>query len=80
MKKILYIYLIILFPLILEAQDVNETAMGIPRVDNVTSITGEAAANTGNIVYNNADNLIYRYNGTTWVVLENAAEVPLVTN
>jgi len=81
MKKIPYItFLLILFSLAIQAQDVNATAMGIPTVADVAGITGETAANIGNIVYNNADNLVYRYNGTNWVVLQNAAEVPLLTD
>ncbi len=64
----------------LNAQDVNLTAMGLPRVNDVNTITGEAAANIGNVVYNTADDLVYRYNGVDWVVLENASEVPMVVN
>ncbi len=62
-----------------QALDANST-MGLPKVSDLNDITGEAAANIGNIVYNTTDDLVYRYDGTNWVVLENAAEVPLVTD
>lgn len=66
------------------AQDAN-TLMGIPRVPNIASITNATIANRGNIVYNEEDDQIYRYDGTTWIAIDGtdnqiASEVPLATN
>ena len=41
--------------------------LGLPRVPNIASITGETADTIGNVVYNDADNKIYRYDGTNWI-------------
>ncbi|MBP2834040.1 hypothetical protein J8281_17725 [Aquimarina sp. U1-2] len=44
--------------------------MGLPRVSDVNTITGETAANIGNVVYNTTDNSIYRYDGTNWIIAD----------
>ena len=64
------------------AQDVN-TTLGIPRVVDLNTITGETPNNIGSTVYNTTDNLIYTYDGTNWIPAtddQNAEEVPLVNN
>ena len=43
------------------------TLLGLPRVPNIASITGETTNTIGNVVYNDADNKIYRYDGTNWI-------------
>ena len=92
-----YIITIILSfsPAILFSQvDINST-LGLPRVQNLESgsnavgtnntiIINETNANVGNLVYNTTDNLIYTYDGTNWVPVENTDnqfddEVPLRT-
>lgn len=83
MKNIILAFCLLFFCNIL-AQDAN-TLMGIPRVPNIASITNATIANRGNIVYNEDDDQIYRYDGTTWIAIDgtdnqNASEVPLATN
>jgi len=83
MKSLILAFFLLNFCNIL-AQDAN-TLMGIPRVPNIASITNATIANRGNIVYNEDDDQIYRYDGTTWIAIDgtdnqNAGEVPLVVN
>ena len=69
MKIKILLLAISIFSSALYAQTVDANSlMGLPRVANIASITGETAANRGNIVYNEADDKIYRYDGTNWIV------------
>ncbi|WP_010520877.1 hypothetical protein [Aquimarina agarivorans] len=65
-KALLNITILLIFPTLLFGQTLDANAtMGLPRITNLTDITGTPTE--GNIVYVTSDDRIYRYDGANWI-------------
>lgn len=83
-KLLLYILFLVLGNQIYSQIDAN-SLMGLPTATNLAEINAILNPQVGSVVFNLADEEIYRYTGVTngWQLSaddQNASEVPLVTN